>query len=96
MTDLERRRNVCELALLATDRTRTEQQALLQYALRLDNDANRLTVNNSRPRGEPAFTYVLAVEATWEPAQICKPVTLTAKQRSAWELRVERWEGRAA
>lgn len=94
MTDLERRRLVLEVALLTEDRSREEQRALLDFALRLDNEANRLTVTNRRPRDEPAYVYVLAVTGSWRPSKPSRPVTLTATEREGWQKRVNRWDGR--
>lgn len=89
LTDL---RAVIELACLTEDRTDAEQRSLLALAMKADNEANRLTTTNSRPRTEPAWRLLSLVYSTRELVDDQKPVFLKADMEDRWDKRVKEWE----
>lgn len=89
LTDL---RCLIELASLTEDRTDGEQRALLRLALRVDLDANKLTVTNRRDRTEPAWRLVGVVLGTRELIDGQHEVSLSTQDARRWLQSVEQWE----
>lgn len=85
-------RTVIELACLTEGRSNAEQLALLRVALRVDLDANKLTVTNGRDRTEAASRLVEMVHDTRVLVDTERQVWLKPAAEERWRRSVEAWD----
>lgn len=90
MSNLDDLRTVIELACLTEDRADAEQKALLNLAVKVDQDANRLTTTNKR-QGD-AWRLHRMVEGTRELIDRQQPVIIKAALREKLDRRADLWD----